>query len=141
MEYVMIGALASYPEVAMLVEALLKGVRSILGDHFVGMYLDGSLTSGDFDRDSDIDFVVVTDIDISGSFFSALQAMHDRIATIDAWCAIQLEGSYISQRALRRYDPAMPCIRTSSEAGASVSKWSSTTRRGPFIAMSCANGG
>jgi hypothetical protein len=70
------------------------------------MYLDDSLTSGDFDQDSDIDFVVVTDDEISGDLFSALQAMHERIATLDSWWAIQLEGSYISQRALRRYDPA-----------------------------------
>jgi hypothetical protein len=103
---VMIDALVPYPEVAMLLEELLESVRAVLGDHFVGMYLDGSLTSGDFDHDSDIDFIVATDIDISGRLFSALQAMHDRIATIDSWCAIQLEGSYISQRALRRYDPA-----------------------------------
>ena len=100
---VMIDVLTPYPEVAMLLEELLRSVRTVLGDHFVGMYLDGSLTSGDFDQDSDIDFVVVTDIDISGSLFLALQAMHDRIATIDSWCAIQLEGSYISQPALRRY--------------------------------------
>jgi len=103
---VMIDNSTPYPEVAMLLEELLESVQAILGDHFIGMYLDGSLTSGDFDQDSDIDFVVVTDIEISGSLFSALQAMHDRIATIDSWCAIQLEGSYISQRALRRYDPA-----------------------------------
>lgn len=95
-----------YPEVNRLLKELLESVQAILGNHFIGMYLDGSLTSGDFDQDSDIDFVVVTDIEISGSLFSALQAMHDRIATIDSWCAIQLEGSYISQRALRRYDPA-----------------------------------
>ncbi len=102
----MIDALAPYPEVAALLSELLESVRAVLGNHFVGMYLDGSLTSGDFDRDHDIDFVVVTDVDIADSLFSALQTMHDRIATIDSWCAIQLEGSYISQHALRRYDPA-----------------------------------
>jgi len=95
-----------YPEVNVLLQELLESVRTILGSHFVGMYLDGSLTSGDFDQDSDIDFVVVTDDEISGNLFSALQAMHERIATIASWCAIQLEGSYISQHALRRYDPA-----------------------------------
>jgi len=78
---------------------------SILGSQFIGMYLDGSLTSGDFDQDSDIDFVVVTDDDISGDLFLALQAMHDRIATIDSPYAVQLEGSYISQHGLRRFDP------------------------------------
>src|SRR5574337_1049179 len=95
-----------YPEVNALLQELLESVQTILGNHFVGMYLDGSLASGDFDQDSDTDFVVVTDEEISGDLFSALQAMHDRIATIDSGWAIQLEGSYISRHALRRYDPA-----------------------------------
>jgi len=80
-------------------------VQSIPGLQFVGMYLYGSLASGDFDKDSDVDFVVVTDNEISGNLFLALQALHMEIATLDSWCATQLDGSYISQRALRRYDP------------------------------------
>ena len=96
-----------YPEVNMLLKELLEGVQAILGNHFIGMYLDGSLTSGDFDQDSDIDFVVVADTEIADSLFSALQTMHDRIATIDSWFATQLEGSYIPEYALRRYDPTM----------------------------------
>ncbi len=95
-----------YPAANGLLKELLAGVQAILGDHFIGLYLDGSLASGDFDQDSDIDFVAVTDIEIAGSHFSALQAMHDRLATIDSEWAIQLEGTYISQGALRRYDPA-----------------------------------
>jgi hypothetical protein len=95
-----------YPEVNALLQELLKSVQSILGRHFIGMYLDGSLASGDFDQESDIDFVVVTDDAISGELFSALKAMHERIATMDFQWAIQLEGSYLSQHALRRFDPA-----------------------------------
>ena len=95
----------AFPEVNAILQELLKSVQSILGSHIIGMYLDGSLTSGDFDQDSDIDFIVVTDEDISGDLFLTLQAMHDRIAAIDSLWAIQLEGSYISQHALRRYDP------------------------------------
>jgi hypothetical protein len=95
-----------YPEVNALLQELLESVQTVLGSHFVGMYLDGSLASGDFDQDSDIDFVVVTDDEISGDLFAALQAMHERIAAIDSWYVIQLEGSYISQHALLRYDPA-----------------------------------
>lgn len=94
-----------YPEVNTILQELLESVQRILGNHFIGMYLEGSLTSDDFDRDSDIDFVVVADADISGNLFSALQTMHERIATSDSWYAIQLEGSYVSQHALRRYDP------------------------------------
>jgi predicted nucleotidyltransferase len=94
-----------YPEANTILQELLESVMSILGSHFIGMYLDGSLTSGDFDEDSDIDFVVVTDEDISGDLFSELQQMHDRIATIDSPFAVQLEGSYISRQGLRRFDP------------------------------------
>jgi predicted nucleotidyltransferase len=94
-----------YLEVNAILQELLESVKRILGSHFIGMYLEGSLASGDFDRDSDIDFVVVADDAISGDLFSALQAMHERIAAIDSWWAIQLEGSYISRQAIRCYDP------------------------------------
>ena len=94
-----------YPEVNTILQELLLSVTRILGSHFIGMYLDGSLASGDFDQDSDIDFVVVTDEDISGDLFLAMQTMHERIATIDSPFAVQLEGSYISLQGLRRYDP------------------------------------
>jgi predicted nucleotidyltransferase len=95
-----------FPEVNSILQELLEGIQIVLGDHFIGMYLEGSLANGNFDEDSDIDFVVVTDAEVTEELFSALQTMHDRIATIDSQWAIQLEGSYISQQALRRYDPA-----------------------------------
>jgi len=63
------------------------------------------VTPCDFDQASDIDLVIVTDDEISNDLFSALQAMHARIAIIDSPWATQLEVSYIPQRALRRYDP------------------------------------
>lgn len=94
-----------YPEVNALLQELLESVQTILGHHFIGAYLFGSLTSGDFDQASDIDLVVVTDNEISGDMFSALQAMHARIALGDSSWATQLEVSYIPQHALRRYDP------------------------------------
>jgi predicted nucleotidyltransferase len=95
-----------FPEVNSILQELLAGIQIVLGDHFIGMYLEGSLANGDFDQDSDIDFVVVTDVEVTEELFSALQAMHDRIAAIDSQWAIQLEGSYLSLQALRRYDPA-----------------------------------
>jgi len=93
------------PEVNVILQELLKKAHNVLGSHFIGMYLDGSLTSADFDEDSDIDFVVVTDEDISGNLFLTLQAAHEQIAALDSRWAIQLEGSYISRQGLRRYDP------------------------------------
>lgn len=95
-----------YPQVNALLHELLTGVQRIFGTHLVGMYLDGSLASGDFDRDSDVDFVVVTDDEITDDQFLALRALHEHIAALDVWCATELEGTYLSQAALRRYDPA-----------------------------------
>jgi hypothetical protein len=95
----------SLPEVNDIVLDLLKDVQQILGFHFVGMYLEGSLANGDFDEDSDIDFVVVTDEDISESIFAALYTMHERLNLLDTYWSTNLEGSYISQHAIRRYDP------------------------------------
>src|SRR4030067_1755761 len=85
-----------YSDVNQALNILLTDVKEILGNRFIGMYLDGSLANSDFDQDSDIDFVVVTENDISGDLFLALRAMHERIAATDSWWAIQLEGSYIS---------------------------------------------
>jgi hypothetical protein len=84
---------------------LLGRVRETLGEHFVAMFLDGSLAFGDFDQASDIDFIVATDAEVSPELFEALRAMHDEIAALPSPWAIQLEGSYISLEALRRYDP------------------------------------
>ena len=92
-----------YKEVNRVLLELLSDVQTVLGDHFVGMYLFGSLAGGDFDRDSDIDFIVVTNADISDTLFSGLQTAHMRIATIECWCATQLEGCYLPRPALRRY--------------------------------------
>ncbi len=94
-----------YPEINVLLNQVLSGARSILGRRFIGMYLEGSLANGDFDQDSDIDFVVATTEDIQGDLFETLRAMHDRLAEMDTPWAIQLEGSYISELALVRYDP------------------------------------
>jgi predicted nucleotidyltransferase len=95
-----------YPEVNAIIQELLEGIQGVLGEHLIGMYLEGSLANGDFDQDSDIDFVAVTDVEVTGDLFSSLQSMHDQIATFDSTWAIQLEGSYLSVEALRRYDPA-----------------------------------
>jgi hypothetical protein len=100
-----------YPDVNAVLQVLLANVKAILGDHLVGIYLYGSLASGDFDlQRSDIDFVVVTDNDLANETISALGEMHARIFASDLKWAPKLEGSYISRQALSRYDPnAAPC--------------------------------
>jgi phosphoribosylglycinamide formyltransferase-1 len=96
-----------FPEVKTLIDELLRGVREVLGEHLIGFYLDGSLTGGDFDLASDIDFLAVTEAEITPEQFSELQAMHDRVAATDPRWGVELEGSYLSRAAVRRYDPAL----------------------------------
>jgi len=62
----------------------------------VGIYLVGSLTSGDFDLDSDVDFLVVIRAELTGANQKNLQAIQARVHEIDCYPAKHLEGSYIS---------------------------------------------
>ena len=95
-----------HPEVNEILHILYTNVSEILQDHFVGMYLFGSLANGDFDQHSDIDVLFVTKDKIKADIFSSLQAMHAQLACIDSLWSTQLEVSYIPQKALRRFDPA-----------------------------------
>lgn len=100
-----------YSDVNAVLDLLLTEVRAVLGDHFVGMYLYGSLSSGDFDlRTSDVDFLVVTDDLLPDSLIEQLEAMHTRIGESGLKFAKKLEGSYIPKAGLRRFNPAAPPI-------------------------------
>lgn len=97
--------LTPYAEVNIVLELLLKNVKKIFKNQFVGMYLYGSLASGDFDVEtSDIDFVVVTTDSISNDTFLALKAMHEHLLAHNLKWIEKLEGSYLSQTAFRKYD-------------------------------------
>src|SRR6185312_1194051 len=83
---------------------LLSSIQDILGDQLVGLYLYGSLSSGDFDpASSDVDFVAVTcgAIAENDPAFEYLREMHERIAASGLPFADHLEGSYIPQVAWR----------------------------------------
>jgi len=93
-----------YPELPSVLERFLSGVQNALGTNFVGAYLVGSLATGDFDLDSDVDFLVVTNVEPNDSEVGLLQTNHRHIHTLGSYPAQHLEGSYISREALRRTD-------------------------------------
>ena len=103
--------LTPYPEVNEVLSLLLRHVKRILGDQFVGMYLYGSLSSGDFDpKTSDIDFLVVTQGILPNEKITELEAMHKTIWATSLQRAGELEGSYVPKELIRRHDPnGVPC--------------------------------
>ena len=100
-----------YPEVNGLLHLLLLNVKRILGEQFVGMYLYGSLASGDFDpQTSDIDFLVVTTGTLSEEKVAELESMHNETWAASLKRAGELEGSYVPRDLIRRHDPnGAPC--------------------------------
>jgi len=98
-----------YPDVNAMLQRLLTSVRATLDEQFVGLYLYGSLASGDFNLEtSDIDFLVVTTETLSAETIAALGIMHQELNSSNLKWATKLEGSYVPQPGLRRYDPAAP---------------------------------
>ena len=100
-----------YQEVNVFLTLLLSNMRSILGDHFVGLYLGGSLALGDFNLNrSDLDFVVSTVDELPLETIVALEEMHTRLWNTGAKWARKLDGSYVPQHVLRRWTSNdMPC--------------------------------
>jgi len=83
---------------------LVDGVEEVLGDSFCGAYLQGSFAVGDADVHSDVDFVVVTEDEVSTEQRAQLQVLHQRLYALPTSWAQHLEGSYIPRPALRRLD-------------------------------------
>lgn len=92
-----------YLDLNSVLQELTGGVRAILGANFVGVYLQGSFAVGGFDRHSDVDFIVVTEKDLSEGEVKALQAMHKRVYGLANSWAQHLEGSYFPGSILRDY--------------------------------------
>ncbi len=107
-----------YLEVNVVLNALRSNVQTILGDQFVGLYLYGSLSSGDFNLDtSDIDFLVVTTDELPTEIVSQLEVMHHQLMSTGSKWAKKLEGAYLPQAVLRRYDPADVTLRPGFNEG------------------------
>ncbi|MGA9039992.1 MAG: aminoglycoside adenylyltransferase domain-containing protein [Terriglobales bacterium] len=100
-----IGQPTPYADLNVVLCDLVTRVRNVLGDNFIGAYLQGSFAVGDFDIYSDVDFLVLINEDISGGQLPPLQALHADIFKLDCAWAQHLEGSYIPKAALARLPP------------------------------------
>jgi len=112
----MLTAFTPYPDVYEILILLLAKTSAILGAQFVGMYLYGSLSSGDFDLlSSDIDFVVVTETALAQDLVFALENLHKELWASGLEWAARLEGSYVPKSLIRRHDPLGPACPTVNE--------------------------
>ncbi|MBN8654610.1 MAG: DUF4111 domain-containing protein [Anaerolineae bacterium] len=100
-----------YQDVNNVLSLLLENVKGILKDEFVGMYLYGSLSSGDFNpKSSDIDFLVVTENYLPEAIISQLEKMHKQPWAIHSKRAGELEGAYIPKELIRKHSlNGLPC--------------------------------
>jgi predicted nucleotidyltransferase len=81
-------------ELNSVLQDLVDCVQAVLGNNFVGAYLQGSFAAGDFDLYSDVDFVVVIEEELSPSEVHGLQTMHEHLYRLAIPWAQHLEGSY-----------------------------------------------
>jgi predicted nucleotidyltransferase len=85
-----------YPELREVLNIFVDEIAAGLGENLAGIYLVGSIASGDFDADSDVDFLVVTNTELTKANMKPLQEIQIKIHDIDCYPAKHLEGSYIS---------------------------------------------
>ena len=92
------------PEVREILALLVTGIREALIGNIVGVYLRGSLVTGDFDPvTSDVDFFAVTERPVSEDEFARLSLLHKRLAEHQNRLGDQLEGAYIPLSSARRF--------------------------------------
>jgi predicted nucleotidyltransferase len=92
-----------YPELNAVLRELVESVQAVLSNSFVAACLQGSFAVGDFDRHSDVDFIIAVEEELSDDQVHALQTMHERVYSLDCAWAQHLEGSYFPKDALRHY--------------------------------------
>ncbi|MFI9172925.1 aminoglycoside adenylyltransferase domain-containing protein [Streptomyces lincolnensis] len=90
-----------YRELDALLADLVREVRDILGDTFVGAYVQGSFALGAGDLHSDCDFIVATTVPPRGPAEAGLRRLHDEIPTRPGHWTGHLEGSYADITSLR----------------------------------------
>ncbi len=82
----------------------MAGLSHILDDNLVGIYLYGSLVTGDFDPQvSDLDLVVILNLSLDETHFQALDALHKNVVLCYPEWDDRLELAYVSREALRTF--------------------------------------
>jgi len=93
-----------YDDIDELLKDLRHRMQQILDEKLLGLYLYGSLVSGDFVMEiSDIDLLAVTSSVIDNSEFEKLQRMHSEFTTDNPNWSNRIEIQYVSINALETF--------------------------------------
>jgi hypothetical protein len=85
---------------------LSEGLKEILDEQLVGLYLTGSLTYGGFEHgSSDIDFLAVLEEQITDGQREHIKKLHAEINNFYPEWAKRTEGSYITRSLLENVEP------------------------------------
>jgi hypothetical protein len=88
-------------EIEALLGRLTDEIQHNSNDSLVGLYVYGSLVTGDFDKDrSDIDLLAVVDSDVDGDTFDRLDRMHARFVEDHPAWEDRIEVAYVPAPAL-----------------------------------------
>ena len=88
-------------EIEALLGHLTDEIRRNSNDSLVGLYVYGSLVTGDFDKGrSDIDLLAVVDADVEGETFGRLDRMHSRFVEVHPAWEDRIEVAYMPAPAL-----------------------------------------
>lgn len=98
--------LIPYADINALLGLLLSRMQGVLGDKLIGLYVFGSLVTGDFDYgSSDIDLIAATSVKLNEEEIANLKLMHEDIAREEKQWDGRIEVGYIPVDELRRYNP------------------------------------
>ncbi|MFA5932866.1 MAG: aminoglycoside adenylyltransferase domain-containing protein [Microgenomates group bacterium] len=93
-----------YPDINNLLQIILSKIQSVLGGKLIGLYLYGSLVTGDFDQNiSDIDLVAALESDLTDEEFKALEKMHQDFANEHTEWNDRIEVQYMPKSALKTF--------------------------------------
>jgi predicted nucleotidyltransferase len=91
-----------------ILELTLEGAKRALSSNLIGVYLRGSLATGDFVRGtSDIDLLVITEHRVEKAEFSALFSFHKRLAELPNPYAKHLEIAYVDRQSMWHFEPGI----------------------------------
>lgn len=110
MDIEQIRKITPYQEINELLVDWVRGLKNVLGNNIVGIYLSGSLAYGDFVPErSDIDLQAVVRRPLTGDEIKAVESLHKELNNCHPEWAKRMECSYVPLEIMREvFPPKMP---------------------------------